>query len=386
VLRLVPALCGSLAVLLLLAMRRDALSRGEALVAGALAACSPWLVYHSQTARFYGPLLLAATLVTLWSLPGVGRAPRRAALALAAGLLCHPSAALLVGALAGPWFRPPVAWRPLLALAAGAAVVVLALVLGDAAVLGALQRAWEGADPGTYGATHLLLGLGYNLGPLVGLAALGGALRLLARRDERAWVLLPAAAVPPAVLLAAALAGLSMHQRYALAAVPATLLLAGHGVEGLWSRRPALGAWALALLLAAFLPGLVAYAGDGYRHDAREVADFWAREIDDRSTILVADEHATVDLYLARHPGWEEVSITEAPLDDKKRFSFARNRHDCWLALKQSRLADGYGRDFMDWVRKHFDEVTRIGEAPPPLVRHDNRYVIFHRRERVRDR
>jgi hypothetical protein len=40
----------------------------------------------------------------------------------------------------------------------------------------------------------------------------------------------------------------------------------------------------------------------------------------------------------------------------------------------------------MDWLNEHFTEVTRIGQPPLPLVRHDNTLVVYRRTERVTGR
>ena len=71
-LRLAAALSSVAAVALLVLLRRDAVPLAAAVVAGALAALSPWLIFHGQEARFYAPLLLFATAATLLILPGPG--------------------------------------------------------------------------------------------------------------------------------------------------------------------------------------------------------------------------------------------------------------------------------------------------------------------------
>ena len=101
-LRSASAVSGALAVAALLFLRADVLRPRVRLGAAALAACSPWLIYHAQTARFYAPLLLFSALATLWALPGPKQRPRVAGAAWALAVLCHPTALLLGPALLAP--------------------------------------------------------------------------------------------------------------------------------------------------------------------------------------------------------------------------------------------------------------------------------------------
>ena len=79
----------------------------------------------------------------------------------------------------------------------------------------------------------------------------------------------------------------------------------------------------------------------------------------------------------------DEPLAFEAPLESRTRErSFVNNRRDCWVLLKASKLGGSYGEPVMAWLGEHFDEVQRWGEAPPALVRHDNRLVIYHRKPR----
>lgn len=381
--RLGPALCGLGAVAALWWLRRRERSVAERLATTLLAALSPWLVYHAQTARFYGPLLLCASLATLWSLPGPGRRPLRAGLAWLGAVACHPTGALLAPGLLAPLLlerRGRLRLAGLGVLGAGALVL---LVQPGAPFHEALERALAGVDPGRYDALRFVLGLGYNVGPMTGLLAAVGLFGLRRAVPAERLLLCGAALLPPAVLLAAGLSGISVHQRYVMAAVPAVLLLAGRGLAATWARSTALGALATVLAVLACLPGLVAHHSDGNRHDIRGVA----RELAARAApddIFVIDEHATVELYLHERPGFSDIETVEAPLvEPHKLHGFLRNRRECWLALKRSRMAGAYGEEFLTWVQDYFDEITNVGVAPGPLVRHDNRYVILKRRTRL---
>jgi len=81
-LRLAPALGGLVTVGLLLLMRRDVVSQGTALVAGALAALSPWLIYLSQVARFCtapGSPRVTGMSAGNWRIPALCHSPGKGA-------------------------------------------------------------------------------------------------------------------------------------------------------------------------------------------------------------------------------------------------------------------------------------------------------------------
>ena len=384
VLRLFPAVCGTVAVFALALLRRDAVARPVAAGAAVLASLSWWLVYHAQTARFYGPLFLFATLATLWILPGPGR---RVPAALAATLLAvatHPSALLLPAALfvllaVGPTARPRWAWTLIGAALVG---VVTAEWLGAALLANVIKAALR--DTGaTYSAAHFVAGCGYNVGPGVGLLALLGAVAAWRRRrgDPGAATLLALVLVPFGILLAGALVGVSMHQRYAMAAMPAVLLLAGSA----WARLAARGGlvfWAAsAFAVLAPLPELASYTRDGDRHDIRALANHLAR-IARPEELIVAEERSTLGHYLDTHPGFAGVIGHEAPLDARRMRTVPGHRERPWVVLKTSRLPS-YDPVFRGWVEDYFEEVARIGRQRLPLTRHENVFVVYARKTRV---
>lgn len=381
-LRLPSALLGLAAVAALLGMRRDVVPRGAALVAGALAAISPWLVYHSQEARFYGPLFALATFATLWGLPGPCRRAVPAGLCALAASLCHPSALLLLPCLGVSLLEAGAARRRLLAVAALVAVTVaLWLLLGDRAVIDVVLAAIGREGYADYDAAHFVLGLGYNLGLGVGALAAVGLLSALRAPRTGDRTLIACALGPPAVLLLVGLAGVNVQQRYAMAAVPAALLLAGRG--GTTVARRAVRAAALAALAAlAPLPELLSYARTGDRHDYRAAAEWVTRHVPG-GDIVVVDEHAILDLYLRTEHGGHPVLIDEAPLGPDRMRDFLGNRRGVWVIVKQNRMGGAYGPEFTTWLERHFDVVAEIGRAPPLLARHDNRLVVLERRERI---
>jgi hypothetical protein len=382
-LRLPSALAGLAAVAALLLLRRDALPAPQALVAGALAALSPWLIYHSQEARFYGPLFLLATLATLWALPGPRQRPLPAVVAALLAALCHPSALLMLPGLAVLLCSGGASRARVRAVLAGVAVAAaLAVALGGRALYANVFAAIVRRGHSDYDATHFVAGLGYNLGLGTGallLAALP-ALWTAPRPGERA--LLVHAALPPALLLLLGLLGVSVQQRYALVAVPAALLLAGRGLLA-WGPRRAAAVPLAALALLAPVPELHAYAGSGDRHDFRAAAD-WLATHATPGDIVVADEHAIVDLYLTAYPGWERPLLHEAPLPDKFLAQFPYDRREVWVLVKRNRMSGAYGRAFTEWVSRWFDPVAEVGPAKPALALHDNVLSIYKRRERQR--
>ncbi|GJM20164.1 MAG: hypothetical protein DHS20C15_00790 [Planctomycetota bacterium] len=380
-LRLLPALFswGSVAALLL--MRRDVGCRGDRWLAAGVAALSPWMLFHAQSARFYGLLVGLVTVALLWSLPGSGRRPRRAWGALLLATLCHPSAALLVPALAlGNAGRPALLRRVgLLALATLGLAAALVFSEGSSPHQ-VLDRLMSGADPGRYDLAHFLLGLAYNFGPLLGLLALAGSWGLLRSSLPERRVLLLAGLVPPAVLLLASLAGLSVHQRYALVAVPGLLLLATHGFRGLPSR--ALRGVVLAGLVLIPAPRLLAHLNDGSRHDTRAVAQFLAQNADPDDA-LVLEQHAMIELYLHEMPRFADSFTSEAPVAPRRQHDLARQLRESWLALKASHRQRPEEEAWHAWVDQVYTEVARVGRPPWPLVRHDNQYVIYRRTRRL---
>ena len=383
-LRIFPALAGLGAVVCLLTLRRDVIARQAALVTAALAAISPWLIYHSQEARFYGPLLLFATLATLWALPGPGRRPWAAVVGFVAACLCHPSAVLLAPGLLFPDLKRLLNWRrSLLLLAVTGGGLWLWMTVGEGAIRDVLVRALTLRPTAGYDAKHFVAGLGYNLGIGTGLLVLCGALAAVRRRSVDDWQLLICACFPPLWLLGMSAFGVSTQQRYAMAAIPAALLLAGAGWCSLRERR-ALRVGFTVIALLAPLPELYAYSQNGDRHDMRGMAE-WLAEHMTPQDILVADEHSAIEIYLWKNERFSEVIAWEAPVSQKNMFGFLRNRREVWVVLKANRMGGVYGETFMEWLSEHFIEQARIGIEPPFLVRHDNRLIVWKRRARITD-
>jgi mannosyltransferase len=384
-LRAASAACGLAAVAALLLLRRDAVDTPAALLAGLLATLSPWLVYHAQEARFYAALLLFATLATLWALPGPGQRPWRALLCGGLAAACHPSALLLLPCLLVAPLSRRLPWRVVLGCAVAAAVAGAAwLLLGSGPLPQVVQEALARRALAAYDLLHFVAGLGYAIGPATGLLLLAGAIGAFRAPRGEQRLLLACALLPPLLLLPFSALGASVQQRYAMVAVPALLLLAGRALTEL-AGRPRLR---LALVAAALLlpvPQLVAHAADGDRSDMRAAAA-WLASHGTPDDLVVADEHATLDIYLLRHAGWERIETVEAPPPSPKMLrDFPRNRRHVWVVVKNNRLGGPYGADFDAWLQEHFVIAAEIGSPPPPLARHDNRLLVWSRRARVVD-
>jgi mannosyltransferase len=383
-LRLPSALAGLAAVAALLLMRRDALPAPQALVAGALAALSPWLVYHAQEARFYGPALPARDAGDAVGAAGAGQRPLPAVVAAVLAALCHPSALLVLPGLAvllcsggaprarvraSPRGRRPSRrrWSPCSAAARSTttcsrpscAAATRTTTRRTSSPAWATTSAWA---PERWSSPRC---------PRCGAHRAPASGRCSCRPRWR-----------PTLLLLLGLLGVSVQQRYALVAVPAALLLAGRGLLA-WGPRRAAAVPLAALALLAPVPELRAYAGSGDRHDFRAAAD-WLATHATPGDIVVADEHAIVDLYLTAYPGWERPLLHEAPLADKFMAQFPYDRREVWVLVKRNRMSGAYGREFTEWVSRWFDPVAEVGPAKPALALHDNVLSIYKRRERER--
>jgi hypothetical protein len=268
-LRAISALAGTATVPLVFAIGRRTVSARAGLVAAALVAVSPDLVWYSQEARAYALMvaLVAATLYLLALATDVREPERRrdrallgwgacAALALAthyfAIFVVAPQALWLV-ARAGPTRR--VLGACALPAAAGAALLPLALAqhasggagyLADiqlAQRLGQLPTEWSAGPPApvSYAAAYALAGAG----ALVALAL------LLTRADARerrvaAWMAALLAAGLAGPLLAEAFGLRILDERNAMALLLALILLLACGLGA--RRAPRLGTLAAALL------------------------------------------------------------------------------------------------------------------------------------------
>jgi mannosyltransferase len=272
--RLLPALLGTLLVPVTWAAARVTLAARSALIAAALVALSPLLVWYSQEARPYALFALLATGGFLFFVrvlrgrrgPSADRDLVPWSLLSVAALLTHYFAVFAVGAQA-LWLlieRADLRGRVAMATAAPALVGVALLPLLREQEEN-VPRAWTESftlwDQLRGGVQELAVGLRWTWlvqrpGVLAILGLSAAALALLVRRGTRAEHAgaLPAALVALVVLLGpvvASLAGANLvASRNAIAAWPLGAIVAGAGLGAAGARR--IGA-ALALALCVIL-------------------------------------------------------------------------------------------------------------------------------------
>ncbi len=392
-LRFLPALAGWCTIPLAYWAFRPKAGRLRASAAALLLAASSWHVYWSQNARFY-------TLAQAVSLLGAGLLVRglwrRQILLSILGFTCaaaaaafHASAALLLPAFVlaplllrflGRFLGRTA--RSLPDVRAGAALLVLLTI----ALLLRFGWAWRtienhiGQKPQSDPA-HFLLTTGFYVTPLVGTAALAGAVFAFARRD--AFHLF--ASIVIAIVIAAALA-VSLFARvsaqYVFVALPWFALLAcvpltapDHepGTEALPEKKglSALHAGWLAVLLLPSLANVVLYftVRGGERPPWREAYEYvWNhREADD----LVLGMEATVgEFYL--NPLQTELrrTIRVAWLDRYRAQEperWAEHARRTWYILNPEQLLDWDPSDAAA-LRRFLAEECRLVVCYPVYV------------------
>jgi hypothetical protein len=296
----------TLAVVWLLARRLG--TNRDALMAGLLFAVAPVSLYYAVEARMYALLWLASSL-TVWLTLRLSDRGGRGTLAAwtlvaAGGLLTHYFYAFVWSACVG-WLllRPGRAGRGGILLAAAATLLLVApwyRLVPDTLARWRVTGHWLDGRPSPLGlvTAPLLLGWSYISGrgvwggdvwadraaAVIVLAAGFWLLRrgraaVLAEGRDLLWLWALAAAVGPVAFDLLRGTSTSLTARYALAGMPAGLLLLTLAIGALPGRGP----WiAVGLLAAAWLPGIHdvwahhTRAGEPYRAVARRVAA-WAR-------------------------------------------------------------------------------------------------------------
>lgn len=324
-LRLFPVLCGILAPAFLFLLGRRLIGERAALLAALLLVCWPWHQYFSGVARYYAPTFLLGLLVIDRLHLAITRGRLKdgvvavALLALAA--LTHATGLLAAGGglllfctrLASMRLRVRLV---LIGGVAGLAAVVMFVPAFSEPVL----RVVSGEGGLGYDAIYFLMSLIFNVSPLLlGLGLLGVA-ALLKGRSDSALYLSAAVSLPIVVLGVLATLGVGVQARYAMAALPALLLLSGAGLERLLkpllsgvpgvpggkehSGRLVLqrGALVLAVLLP-FFPSLASNLIDGNRHDVPGVARYLEGRLQ-QGQMLFAESHSLLAYYLYGYDRW----------------------------------------------------------------------------------
>lgn len=304
-LRLFSVACGILAPWLLYRIGRRHVGADGAFLAALLTAVWPWHQYFSGLARYYSPLFLFALLLADRLHRALTR-PRSADWALVVVLVLLSALTHTTGLLALGGGVAFALGRGLGALTRrGALLLLLGAAACGAAVLTVppladpVLRVISGRGGHGYDAAHFVMSLSFNLSPVLALLAALGAAALWRARRQGAWFLGLTAAAPIVVLCVLVLFGVGVQPRYAMAGMPALVLLAGAGAARLVAGLPR-GLPRLAVVGAVLLPGLPGVASnlmDGNRHDVRGAAAWLERRLAPGDT-LFAEGHSLLGYYL----------------------------------------------------------------------------------------
>lgn len=389
-LRIVPAIAGAAAAAAAFHSSRGFLARRDRHLLAALIAFSPWLLFFSQTARFYTLVLALATPATFELLRAARDASVKRGVIGAAWLLlatlAHPTALFLLAGHAAASFAaallrvrplnrghvPPLLIPVLLAIPAS---------IWPAAVDPLLFR-WNVRDAGVESAGGLLLGIGWNVGPVVAALAFLGIPSTW--RGDRALAVhvVAGAGVPVLLLLALAMGEKSVEQRYLLAILPLALLPAarflGEIADDVAARARA-PAWAPPVLaLLPYGPGVVSAYLDGNRHDLAGAAAVVRAGLEPGDGVI-AETHALFRRYLP--PGFPEERLLEAPppATRQERERFAAMWKECpriWLVVPAEFEGSGDPhRSFHQWAWSEGRLVRELWR--PRLDYHQNRLRVF---------
>ncbi|MBK6941165.1 MAG: glycosyltransferase family 39 protein [Planctomycetes bacterium] len=390
-LRLVPVVTGVLAVWALARVGRRVVGERAGVSAALVLALWPWHQYYSGLARYYAPLFLAAIFVLDASWRVIERKEWKALplglVALGLGSLVHPSLPLSLGGAVGlrgaRRKRGMSLTRPLLAiLAVGVVFVTVASLAPEDSPI---KRVLSGAGGHGYDAARLGFGLAFNVTTVVfALAAIGAV--AIARRAPAAFVfLVSATALPLVTLIALTLVGSEVQPRYAMAGMPALVLLAGVGLDALVPVARARLATASACLLP-LVPGVISHLADGDRHPVPQVARALATRVDARD-LLIAEGHSLLlaTLYGAeRHPRAGEGEppfpryVGEWPPTPDVLAVIDQFRPGAWFVVPENLFASPRENELaaVEWLRSRAIVADRIGESR--LDYHRNGVILLH--------
>ncbi len=382
-LRLLPVLCGLLTPLVLRRVGTELVGVRAATAAAWVCAFWPWHQYYSGLSRYYAPLFLVSILI-------LGRVHR----ALRGGGGLHDwVATFLLLILAGATHSTGIL------AAAGAAVLAARsgvtgidrrgrlwlvggiLALGGAVLLvpplsAPVLNVMSGAGGHGYDAFQFLLGLAFNVTPLLILLAAIGAFVQNVESRPRAPFLLASAIAPVVLLCVLTLFSVEAQARYAMAGMPSVLLLCGVGVErmtvaidrGAGVARAAV----LVAVLAPLAPGVVSNLRDGDRHDFAAASEHVERELQAGQS-LYSESHTLLGYFLWGLDRWllegtgeppfplvfEELPPTKAQLDTLRRV-----RPEAWFVIPDNKFqalpATGHA-EFQTWLRENGAVDARFG-------------------------
>ena len=413
-LRLLPAICGVLAIPVLYAVARRLVGTGAALFSCLLLTVSPLHVMYSQLARYWALVFLLCLVYpyTLY-LGARDRKPGVILLGILAAILAslaHPVAILLLGGpalvlawrylrpseLRQMWTRPIFRWGTL-----AAAVIVVMIAIRFVPILQGWISEHDNSPgggqflnwiPGTLGVKQVAIVLAYleSLTVPVGVAGIAGTYLVWREHSRSLGLFLTSVAVFPVLFLTLLSLRTPISQYYLLPTTPVFLLGAGvfldHVARLEWSLRPR---WLVpgtlaAIFVASAAPTLFSDLRDGRRWDFRGAAQWLKPELSP-GDLIFSDQYMVLSYYL---PGAEvrrlrdRVGLREAAreLDQKGhtgalwivapapshpfRTNLRRGGLVDWLqAYCQLRHTRGVGR--VD-LRQHYLQVYR---CPPTAAR-----------------
>jgi len=354
--RVLPALLGTLCVLLVFLLLDQTAGRVTALATALLLALWPEHLYRSQENRFY---MIAALFASLTMLSGALAVQRRSYLWTAAAclfafaaVLSHTLQALLFGGL-------------FLAIGLTAwvgrdrqLVRLLGVVLGGAAAAGVVfvvvllpvLRGWNSGETWGYSVAHSVFAAISQLGwPVVLLAGLG-ILSIWKQGDIQTWYWSAWAAVWAGATVVLPFV-VAYHPAYVFPLSLGVLVLAGRSIALIYEALrehnvPAAVAW-LGLTCVLSLPSLVSYYADGSRYDFRAPAEFVSKHWQP------GDRVGSFSPRLLRHyskDGIEPIGLRVShTLADVQKLSHQGER--LWIVIPSSR--SGKPEDLDRWLGRH---------------------------------
>ncbi len=340
--RVLPALLGTLCVVLVFLGLDRLLGRPAALATAVLVCLWPEHLFHSQQNRFYIPASLfawASLLLGAWSVKRqytalAALAGVTAALAvLAHTLLAALFPGLLATTAAAAWAeRQPVPWRRLIAIG----VPGVAILLFGAIHLARLGLGWNANADWGYSVAHSVQAAVNRAGyPVVLLAALG-AVDALRRRDGLGvvWVTWAGVWAGAALVLPVLIYYAPMYNFPLTAGV---FVLAGYGVgrvyERLRERDAAVACGWVAVVCALGLPGVVSHFADGSRYDFRTAGHYIAARWRPGDRVLLGSAN-NLRHYLPPAIKATPVSVTA---DGLRRALRERPTERAWLVVHTNR-------------------------------------------------
>ncbi len=362
-LRFVSALAGTLAVALIARLAGDMYGRRAAIVAGLLAAVSPFLIVYSQEARMYG-LLVALETAAVWCLwRGLHRSPVgwwfgwAAATVLA--LYTHYFAAFALIAQV-PVLLAALVGRNRVRATEGVvgATTLIALLYLPWLVIALRQLIGYGAEwipaPTLERMTSETV-RAFATGDVAGgspdwlLAALAaaGALALLAlvRASGATLVALLWLAVPIGAVFFASIDRPMFHVRYLILALPAVYLLIAGGTAA-WRAAPGWLLAALAVpLLVLHLGGLAVWEATP-KDAAREAYALVESRLGETDVVLYDAKHPFLH-YAAGDERWVYPFATDGGLRAAVDDALVGRRH-AWLVHWRPSTADA--QDYIPWL------------------------------------